>query len=53
MGRIRERGGGPGGVLVFWGGLQFFLGHFHGMFNKSSESSAQSYSIAILFEQIG
>jgi hypothetical protein len=56
MGRIRKGGG---GVVPRWGfsfgvgGLQFFLGHFHGILNISSESSAQAQPIATLFEQIG
>jgi hypothetical protein len=31
----------------------FFLGHFHGILNISSESLDQAPSIATLFEQIG
>jgi len=49
-------GGGWGGVVprcgysFFGGGLQFFLGHSHGILNISSESSAQAQSIGTLFE---
>ena len=43
-----------GRVLVFLRGvLQFFLGHFHGILNTSSEYSAQAQSIGTLSEQIG
>ena len=43
-----------GRVLVFLRGvLQFFLGHFHGILNTSSEYSAQAQSIDTLSEQIG
>jgi len=52
-----RRGGGVGSSR---GGPDFlgevskdFLGHFYGILNISSESSAQTQSIGSLFEQIG
>ena len=41
------------GFSFFAGGLHFFLGHFHGIFNISTECSAQAQSIGTLFEHIG
>jgi hypothetical protein len=40
-------------LLLFWGGLQFFLDHFHRILSILTESSAQAQLIATLFEQIG
>ena len=43
--------GGPPSGYSFWGGVSsFFLGHFHGILNTSSGSSAQAQSIGTLFE---
>jgi len=39
-------------VLIFRGGSNFFLGHFHIYLNISSKSSVQAQSIATLVEQI-
>jgi len=43
-------GGSPDMVIILGGGLQFFLGHSHGIQNISSESLAQAQSIGTLFE---
>jgi len=39
--------------VVLWWGSRFFLGHFHGILNTPSVSSAQAQLIGTLFEQIG